>query len=397
MSVIQSLRALPRPIRVVCAATFVNRVGSMALPFLLLYLTKERHYTPEAAAAIIGVYGAGALVAGPLAGGLVNRFGARAIMVVSLCGGAVALFAVPWVSGQLATGALVFFWALTGESFRPAAAAVVAEHAAPEQRRNAYAALRLAVNLGLSIGPAFGGFLAERSYAVLFVIDGATSLAAAGCLALVGVGTAARSVASVAAADSSRQASGPMPLALHLLGVALIALVAYQGLSTMPLYMTETLGLDASAYGLVFALSGAIIVVCELPLTSRLSRWTHRRLLVTGAALTGLGFAALAGSATFAGVIATTFVWSTGEMLVGPATNARVADLEPPHRRGVYVGLHSAVWSAAFAFGPLLGMLTFTRLGPHLHWVVVGLTGLAAALVFSLSGRRRAAGQEEQK
>ena len=64
------------------------------------------------------------------------------------------------------------------------------------------------------------------------------------------------------------------------------------------------------------------------------------------------------------------------------AATARVADLEPPQRGGLYMGLYSATWSAAFAFGPWLGMGSFTRLGPQLHWVVVGGAGLIAAALF---------------
>ena len=57
--------------------------------------------------------------------------------------------------------------------------------AAPEQRKAAIALNRLGVNLGMSIGPAVGGFLALVSFPLLFVVDGLTSLAAAGVLSLL--------------------------------------------------------------------------------------------------------------------------------------------------------------------------------------------------------------------
>lgn len=400
MNPLRTLLSLPRPIRVVFVATLVNRMGSMVLPFLLLYLTQDRRASADEAGAVLGLYGAGALVAGPLAGVLVNRAGARVVMTLSLLSSAAVLLALLWVESTVALAALVFLWALTGEAFRPAAAAVVAEHVAPEQRRSAYAVLRLAVNLGLSIGPAIGGFLAEHSYDALFVADAVTSLAAAGSLVLLGGGitraSARRDLHGDARANAAPNApaepSSAGPFALHLVGTALIALVAYQGLSTLPLYMTDTLSLRDSSYGLVYALSGLIIVVCEVPLTLLVARFSHRRLLVSGAFITGLGFAALAGSTTFAAVVLTTFVWSAGEMLLGPATNARVADLEPPHRRGLYVGLHSAVWSGAFALGPWLGMQTFQGLGPPTHWLVVGATGVVAAALFAIQPRRRGTG-----
>lgn len=392
MSLAGTLRALPRPVAVVCLATFVNRAGTMALPFLVIYLTHERHLSAERAGAVLAAYGAGALVAGPLGGWLVGRTSARAAMVGSLAGSALSLLALTQVTAPIASVGLVIGWAICAESFRPAAAAVVAEHVEPAGRRNAYAVLRLAVNLGMAVGPAAGGLMAERSYGALFVTDAATSFAAAGLL----LSPAGRPLGAHLA-QASRTVLEPLPkraraaLTLHLLGVALVAIVAYQALSTMPLYMTGSLALGESAYGFVFGLSGLLIVLFEVPLTVWLERWSHRRLLVCGAALTGLGFAALGIAGSLYGVILTTFVWTTGEMLLGPATSARVADLEPAGRRGVFVGLHNGVWSAAFAAGPWLGLQLFARVEPRLHWALVGLVGLAAAAVFSLGGESRKA------
>lgn len=385
MNVFVTLRGLPRPVGVLFLVTLVNRTGTMALPFLVIYLTRQRHLAAEQAGLVLGAYGAGSLVAGPVAGWLVGRTNARRVMVVSMCGSAAALLALQAAVSPLAGTALVVAWALSAEAFRPAAAAVVAEQVAPEQRRSAYAVLRLAVNLGMAIGPAVGGLLAERSYTALFVVDAATSVgAAAVLLAPAGRSLAARSSVPRSAAVPGASRGVAVELAVHLVGVALVAMVAYQALSTMPLYMTETLGLRESAYGLVFGLSGLIIVLFELPLTVWLERWSHRRLLVCGAALTGIGFWSLGGAATLAAVIATTVVWTAGEMLLGPATAARVAELESPEHRGIFVGLHNAVWSGAFALGPWLGLQLFAHVRPQVHWAVVGLTGLVAAAVFAV-------------
>ena len=176
MTLVRELRALPRAISIVFAATLVNRVGTMALPFLVIYLTNDRRFPPEAAGVVLGLYGAGALIAGPLAGVFVNRVGARVVMFGSPCASGILSLLIPWAEDASTGAVVVFRWALTTEAFRPACAAVVAEHAPPTQRRMAYAVLRLAVNLGMSIGPAIGGVLAEHSYAALFIVDGVTSL-----------------------------------------------------------------------------------------------------------------------------------------------------------------------------------------------------------------------------
>ena len=47
----------------------------------------------------------------------------------------------------------------------------------PSRARRAFALNRLAINLGMSVGPAVGGFLATVSFAWLFFVNGATSIA----------------------------------------------------------------------------------------------------------------------------------------------------------------------------------------------------------------------------
>ena len=47
----RGLAGLPRAVWVLSAATLVNRSGTMFVPFLVLYLTRARGYTPAAAGA----------------------------------------------------------------------------------------------------------------------------------------------------------------------------------------------------------------------------------------------------------------------------------------------------------------------------------------------------------
>lgn len=384
MNPYESLRALPRPIWIAFVATVMHRSGTMALPFLVLYLTDERRLSPEAAGGMLGMYGLGSLVAGPLAGWVVSRVGARTVMVVSLLGTATCLAAVPAVLSPYAMAALVLVWAVVGESFRPACSAVVAEIVAPERRREAFAVLRLAVNLGMSMGPAIGGGLVAISYHALFVVDAATSVLAAAMFALPSA--RALSVRRHDRLPTASAHSGSLgPLVLHLVATSLVALVAYQAVSTMPLYIVRDLSLSPAVYGWVFAFSGILIVLFELPFTAASRRWPHRGLLVAGAALTAVGFAAHAVARGPVLLFAIAIVWTAGEILLGPAAAARVADLEPPGRRGVYLGMYNGVWSGAFALGPWLGAQSLTGLGPELHWAAVGIVGLTGAALYALA------------
>ena len=62
--------------------------------------------------------------------------------------------------------------AVTSEAFRPASLSVLTDLVPPEQRKAAFAANRLAINLGMSVGPAVGGYLAEISFPAIFRVNG---------------------------------------------------------------------------------------------------------------------------------------------------------------------------------------------------------------------------------
>jgi hypothetical protein len=79
---------------VLAGALLVNRAGSMILPFLVLYATRERGFSAEQAGLVITFFGLGTMLASPLALGVfvLERFGPGALwggcLAVALCSGA---------------------------------------------------------------------------------------------------------------------------------------------------------------------------------------------------------------------------------------------------------------------------------------------------------------------
>lgn len=154
----RSLRVLPREVWIVSTAMLVNRAGTMVLPFLVLYLTRSLGIAPTRAALALTVYGVAAMIAGPIAGRLCDRLGSVRVLRASLFASGMLLFLLPLAKTLPAILAMTFVWSLVSEAVRPAALAAVAEGAPAGQRRAAFALIRLAVNLGMSIGPAVGAF-----------------------------------------------------------------------------------------------------------------------------------------------------------------------------------------------------------------------------------------------
>jgi MFS family permease len=383
-----SLRGLPREAWVLCGAVLVNRMGTMVIPFLILYLTRELGVSPSRAALAMAVYGVGAVMTAPLAGRLADRIGPRRIVTVSLVCAGLILLPYPWLRSYWAIVALTFVWSVAGEALRPASLSWISGVVAPSQRRAAFALNRLAVNLGMSIGPAVAGFIVQRSFAAIFILDALTSIAAGGILLF-----ATRDAPPPAAAVSEEARRAPSPAGRRalrdpaflyfLLGCLPVQIVFFQHASTLPLYLVRDLGLTASIYGMMFTINTILIILLEVPLNGATSEWPHRRTLALGAFLTGLGFGGVGLVGSAAGVALMVVVWTFGEMILLPGSAAFAADAAPPERRGEYLGIYSMSFSSAFAVAPWLGARTMELWSPRALWAGAALCGALSAFLLS--------------
>lgn len=381
---------LPREVWALTATTFVNRVGTMVIPFLVLYLTGPLGFSSALAGAIVGVFGAASIVAAPISGRLADRFGATRVMGSSLVLSAAVLALYPFVRGVAPVIAATVLFAAVSEAYRPASLSAVSLAAGPEQRKAAFALNRLAINLGMSVGPALGGFLAAWSYKALFWVDGASSLAAAALLAWVPVG-AARSEAGAAAPAADGASRSPLlgeawrdRRLLYFLLASLPALVVFfQLTAALPLFLVRDLGYTAAFFGALFTLNTLIIVVLEVPLNVAMADWRAGRQLALGAALVALGFGGMALTHGRVGIAVTVVVWTFGEMVLLPAMAAYVGDIAPEHRSGEYMGLFTMTFGFALVLAPPIGTFLLDHYGGGVLWPAMLGLGLASAALLS--------------
>ncbi len=389
------LRALPRAVWVQCAATLVNRAGTMVLPFLLLYLTRDLGLPPSSAGAIVALYGATALVTAPFAGRLCDRVGTHRMMTASLLLSGLVLLAFPVARTPLAVALATVLWAVISEVFRPASLAAIASAVGPDQRKTAFAVNRLAINLGMSLGPALGGFLATFSYGALFIADGLTSLAAAAILAKAGRPDRDHAAERLDAARPLGPPAHRDPRLLQLLlGVLPVAVVFFQHAAAMALFLVRDLGWSEAQYGLLATLNTLLVVAFEVPLNAAMAHWPAGKTLALGSVLTGAGFGLLAFAHAPVMVVVSVVVWTFGEIVLFPGLNAAVADLAPEARRGEYMGLYMTAFNLAFAIGPWAGTVVLeTRGGPTL-WAGTFLAGLLSAILLSRTVTPRVGAEE---
>ena len=393
----RGLSGLPREIWLLFATNLINRAGMMVLPFLVLYLTRELGFSLSRAGFVFAVYGATAIVAGPIAGKLSDRIGALPIMRASLISSGTALLLFPFAKSYTAVIAITMLWAACGELFRPASMAAITHVVSPAQRKSAYALNRLAINLGMSIGPAMGGFLAAFSFRAMFVVDALTTLIAGAVLALTHwrLATGGQSARSDDETHLEvRSILRDRRLAIFLLASVLVGIVFFQHESALPLYMVQYLHMSPAFYGALFTINTLLIVALEVPLNVATSRWPNTWSLVAGCLLFAIGFGALALVSSTTGILAMVVVWTFGEMMLFPAMAAHLGEIAPESLRGTYMGAYSMSLSIALTLGPWLGTQLLAVAGPVGVWSVMFALGALAALLMAYAApphlRRRA-------
>ncbi len=374
------LRALPSAAWILFFGQFLNKFGAFVVPFLALYLTRSGYSLGDAGLAI-GAYGAGNLVASLLGGHLAATIGRRKTILVSLFAGAGAMLLLSQAHRLPMIIGLAALTGLAGEFYRPACSALLADLVPAEQRITAFAAYRMSFNAGWAFGPATAGFLATKGFFWLFAGDAATSV----LFGLVVLLALPRDLRRERRESSWLEALGTIRQDRRFQQIMLasffVAFVFMQMSSTFGVQVTQ-LGFSAATYGALISMNGALVVLCELPLTTLTRRFSTRRVLAVGYLLIGLGFALNAFARTVPELAVCILIFTLGEMVAMAVSTAFVSNLAPAHLRGRYLGVYGLNWALALIIATGLGMKLLSC-EPTALWLGCGALGVLGAIIIS--------------
>jgi MFS family permease len=367
--------------------TLVNSLASFVVPFLALYLVR-RGFSPATAGVLVGLVGAGTIVAGPLGGALADRVGRRATVLLSLLFTAATTAALAFAPGAFSAAALAALLGLVANLYRPAAMALVADVVPSPDRPRAFGLNYWAVNLGFAVSLVLGGAIAERSFTGLFLADAATTL----LFAVVVLRKVPETRPPEAAAEREPILGELGTVGRHVL----YASTLLQFFAAAPIDM-QAHGVGPAAFGRVMAVNGLVIALLQ-PLAPRITtRFDPGKVLAAAALLTGAGYGLFAVFHTPLLYAVAVAVLTLGEIAYTPTATALVADLSPVARRGRYQGAYSLGWGLALMLGPAGGSVALDRLGGTALWLGCAALGLATAmgqLAAAPARRRRLEGKD---
>ena len=379
------LKNIPRSVWLLSVTTLINRTGMMVLPFMALYVVEELKVSLAEAGLILASYGIGALVSAPFAGRLSDRIGAVNLMRISLISSGLFLFAYSFVTSFIAFLALALIWAVIAESYRPASMSFISDAVLAEKRKTAFALNRLAINLGMSIGPVIGGILSTINFSLLFYFDGITSVAAGIYLIFSGIKEQNFSEPdfenNLADEPSKKKRSvlSNRKFLYYMIAIIPVQIVFFQHIGALPLFVVQQLGFSKSTFGFLMAINTVMIILIEVPLNDAMSLWPDWKSLMLGAILTGIGFGMTIFAFNTYILIFSIVLWTFGEMIFFPSAGNYVAEISPENMRGEYMGYFQMTFSFSFMIGPLLGTIIYEDLGATALWTGMFLLGLLTA------------------
>lgn len=390
-TLLQEIRALPPAAWLLFVGTFVNRFGGFVLVFLVIYLTRKG-YTAAQAGLAASAYGVGTVAASFVGGALADHIGRRRTIALSMFSAALTMLALSQATAFVLIVTLAALAGLTAELYRPASSAYLTDLTQPGHRVTVFALYRQAINLGMTVGPAVGGLLAERAFIFLFIGDAVTCVLF-GAMALFVLPP------SQPVGEPARVVTGPLWIAfadrkflLFLLGSTGIAFVYMQAMSTFALQVGAH-GFSSAVYGMLLTLNGLLVLVIELPLSSITRRFPPRPVMALGILLVGVGFSMTGVASELPFLIGTVVIWTMGEIISAPVASAYVADIAPEAMRGRYMGAFGLTFGLGLVLGPAIGA-SLWQVGPSLLWAACLFTAIVAAWLVLASGPSREASGE---
>lgn len=379
---------LGRPVWVLLSGILFTHFSSyMLLPFFSIILSTEKHLTLSRVGLVLGA-GSIAYLGGSLIGGFIaDRLGNRLTMVAGLFIRGLGYLSFLWIGTFPALFAANLVAGVGDGLYMPPAKAGIATYSSQNTKTTAFSYRGIAANIGVTLGPLLGTFLHARSSSALFVGVAAISFALAvehwllitrDCLPGVGDCPAAPKT-NIRAILTDR------PFLLFSFVTIFVWALFTQFTLSLPLRAEQIH--SARNIGLVWTTTSSLIIVLQSPITRLFTHYLHPLLAMgAGTVLMAVGLGTVAFSSTFWHLIASAVLFTIGEMLFMPTSDAIVSDLAKPELVGSYFGIASFVYGAGETIGNVGGgRLMESAVRQHalaMPWLLFGALGVVVGAAY---------------
>ncbi|MEJ7778461.1 MAG: MFS transporter [Daejeonella sp.] len=350
---------------------FINRSGTMVVPFMTIYCTQQLGFSIVQSGIIMSLFGLGSITGAFVGGKITDKIGFYYLQIGALLSGGVLFICLSFLETFLSLGIGTFLLSMCNESFRPANSTAVAYYSSENARTRSYSLNRLAINLGWSFGGALGGLIASIDYQLLFYVDGCTNILAA--LLLMKLLPAIKKVKTVESTNDIPLIRSAYRDKLYLAFIFLTIPYAssfFQFFTLQPVFFKTEWHLTEQFIGGLMALNGMIIVLTEMVLVSNLENRKPPLFFISiGVLVAAISYVILnvMPAVGWVAVISVCMI-TLGEMLSMPFMNTFWISRSTESNRGEYSALYTMAWSAAQIIGPVYGAILIQYGGYNTFW-----------------------------
>jgi len=382
---IDNFKGFSREIWILTIITFINRAGTMVLPFLSKYLKEDLNFSYSQVGWIMVCFGVGSMLGSWLGGKLSDKIGFYRIMIFSLLTSGLMFFVIQFITSFIGLCISMFLIMTVADMYRPAMFVSIGAYAKPENRTRALTLVRLAINLGFAAGPAMGGLIIMNiGYRGLFWADGITCI-----VAILIFWLKVKEKKKSAFTDKehpndvlTHSVFKDKPFWLFLFTCLVSGVLFFQVFTTIPLYHREQFSLTEFETGLLLTMNGLMIFFLEMPIVSYVERHKISKIKVVtaGCFLMAISLFLMLIN-TWVGVLVIMMLFMTfGEMFAFPFSNSVALSRAPKGHEGRYMAIYTMSFSLAHILSAKMGMEVIEYFGYQTNWFFMGMLGLIGTL-----------------
>lgn len=365
---------------------FARGASFMALPFLALYLSNTHGIHPIWIGITIGLSPLTGTLGGFIGGHFSDRYGRKKVILWTIF-----VWGLVYFGFSLAThiGTFMVLNALNGlcrSFFEPSSQAMMADLTSVEKRKRVFSLRYTAINIGASLGPLLGVYVAQFSTSLPFLLTGMMYL-------LYGVTlfimlnrysiTHTIPVHQLPMLDSLIVIWRDKTLLVFIIGGILVNVGYSQIDSNLPQYIQNSFSEGVALFAKLIALNAILVIILQVPLSLVSEKWPVLRVMILGSVLFAIGFASFGYVTTIIGLMIAMAVVTIGEIFIFPSTSVFIDQIAPDDRKGTYFGAGQFRSIGNFT-GPVLGGWLLQDFGGKLLFSVIGIIILCSIIFYSL-------------
>lgn len=375
---------MPKQVWFLIIGTFVNTVGNSFLwPLNSIYI-HDHLGKSLTTAGIVLMLNSLAGVFGNLVGGyLFDKFGGYKAILIGVVFNLVSISLLTIWHDWPQYIVFLTMMGFSGGIVYPAIYAI-AGSAWPEGGRRAFNSIFLANNVGVAIGPALAGIVADIKfdfvfsanlffYAVFFVLVITTYKR----FDMKGLTTKPFS-----GNETKRRNKAPL-VAISILSISLIVCwLSYSQWSATISSYTQGLGMSLSEYSLLWTINGFMIVAVQPVIRPLVTRWENKikHQLVLGLILMSLSYIVVYFAQDFKMFAAAMVILTFGEVFFTPVIPMVANKLAPHGQEGFYQGLVNSASTIGRMIGPVFGGLMVDLYGMQILMLILSVLVVIAII-----------------